>query len=112
MKVKGSIVISRQDLLNMIANAKSHVEYENKKNREDDSKRDHYMLGQLVMLERIMEDDEWKYNWNDFIHEVWDTPWTTGVKPYELFEFLHNPELYPIEETIDLYKLFSMSWLI
>ena len=85
---KGSVVVKRTHLLNMIQNMKTMF-------RSDASEKSKWHIwGQQISFERILDGDISDYDWDKFRKIImWDHPWTSGVKPYELFEWLESSEL-------------------
>lgn len=87
MTFKGSVVVKRTHLLNMIENTKNMM----RSQASDNAKR--VVWGQQIGYERLMENDISDYDWNEFAKYVWERPWTAGVKPSEVFEWMENSEL-------------------
>lgn len=81
----GSVVVKKIHLLNMIENMKSMF----RSNVSKDSKM--HLLGQQMAYENMLNDDISTHDWNFFIAEyIWYNPWTSGVKPSELFDWLEE----------------------
>ena len=82
---KGSVVVKRTHLLNMIQNMKTMFRSDVKEISK------WHIWGQQISFERILEGDISDYDWNKFREIImWDHPWTAGVKPYELFKWLES----------------------
>jgi len=66
MSFKGSVVIKKIHILNMIENMKSmfrtHISRDSK----------YHLWGQRISYERILEGDISSTNWNDFMQTVFD----------------------------------------
>jgi len=102
---KGSIVISRQALLNMNDNLK-HMWLGD---MTDDSRT--HLFGIMCMFDEVMLDGLEQYDYHkDRLrqHYIWNSGYNSPTIT-ELFIFLHNPELYPIEEALELYSLLAWS---
>ncbi len=87
MTFKGSVVVKRTTLLSMISNMKTMF-----RSDVDDTTKWH-ILGQQIGYERVLENDLSDYSWNEIMQCVWEHPWTAGVKPYEMFEWMEKSEL-------------------
>lgn len=87
MTFKGSMVVKRTHLLNMIGNMKTMMRSQS----SDNAKR--VVWGQQIGYERILENDISDYNWDEMIKYMWGNPWTSGAKPSEMFEWLESSEL-------------------
>lgn len=87
MTFKGSVVVKRTYLLNMIGNMKRMMRSQS----SDNAKR--VVWGQQIGYERILEKDISDYDWDEMIKHMWDRPWTSGAKPSEMFEWMESSEL-------------------
>ena len=103
MTHKGSIVISRQALLNMNDNLK-HMW----RGTMTDDLRSH-LFGRMTMFDEVMLDRLEQYDYPKNKGKQYRR-WGDGYNSpsvNDLFTFLHKVELYPREETIELYKLLA-----
>ena len=87
MTFKGSVVVKRTHLLNMISNMKTMF----RSDASDSAKRT--IWGQQIGYERMLENDISDYDWDKFKGWAWDRPWTASTKPYEMFNWLESSEL-------------------
>ena len=81
----GSVVVKKIHLINMVENMKSMF----RSNVSKDSKM--HLWGQQCAYENILKEDISTNDWDLFIREyIWCNPWTSGVKPSELFDWLEE----------------------
>jgi len=102
MTWKGSVVLKRRHLLNIKAN----LEFMWRSNLSDLSRSD--VMGQLGLLDRIVQGGESYYRWDDVIqYQVWDGGYCT-CPPAKTFKWLFDPTPLPYEEQMKIYKLLNM----
>jgi len=82
MGFKGSIVIKRRHLINMMQNEKLIF----RSKVSDNSK--HISWGQQIAIERIMKQEMPHYNWDIFLNNLWDTYCTSY--PCDTFGWLFS----------------------
>ena len=98
---RGSVVIKRRHLLNMKANLESMW----RSNLSDGARSD--VMGQMGMLQRIIEGDTLDYRWDDFIqHQVWTGSYCT-CPPSKTFEWLFDPTPLEYEEQMETIRLLN-----
>jgi hypothetical protein len=102
---KGSIIVKRTEILDMIENYKSMF----KSNISDDARR--IVWGQEIMLTMLLEDNGFDTgNHNDFTHWIWDLHWSKSCKPADTFKWLFDPTPLLIEEERELFRLLNQVW--
>lgn len=84
MTFKGSVVVKRTHLLNMISNMKTMF----RSDVSDNSK--WHIWGQQIGYERMLANDISDYDWDKFHTAIWKMPWTSGIKPWEMFNWLEE----------------------
>lgn len=81
----GSVVVKKIHLINMIENMKTMFKSDVSKNSKWN------IWGQQMAYENMLKEDISTHDWNYFITEyIWYNPWTSGVKPSELFDWLEE----------------------
>ena len=99
---RGSVVIKRIHLLNMKANLEAIWKCE----LSDGSRSN--VMGQMNMLERIIEKDTLDYRWDDFIqYHVWNGSYCT-CPPSKTFEWLFDPTPLEYEEQMETWRLLNL----
>ena len=76
---KGSIVIKRNHLLNLIEDQKAAF----RSKISDNAK--HVVWGEQIAYETLLDEDFSRYDWDDYIQWLW--PYAT-TKPYHVFDWL------------------------
>ena len=97
---RGSVVIKRIHLLNMKANLETMWRCE----LSDGARSD--VMGQMGMLQRIIEGDTLDYRWDDFIQQVWTGSYCT-CPPSKTFEWLFDPTPLEYEDQMETIRLLN-----
>jgi len=106
MSWKGSLVLKRRHLLNMKANLDAMW-----RSNLSDGSRSH-LFGQMSLFDRLLENDELNYRWDDFMqHQVWNGNYCT-CPPSKTFEWLFDPTPLKCEEELETLRLLNHLYLI